>query len=85
VVQDDVSVVFRSLGWYIGVMLGTYLFHGFVLLPILFTILTRKLPFEFLKNITEAIVTAFGTASRFEAFYDDYLKYIYEYLLTLSI
>lgn len=62
--QDDVGSVFRNLSWYIGVMVGTYLFHGFVVLPIIFMALTRSLPFNFIRSISEAIVTSFGTASR---------------------
>lgn len=62
--QGEVSEVFSNLSWYTGVMVGAYLLHGFVVLPILFFLLTRTLPFQFIRNISQAIFTAFGTASR---------------------
>jgi len=65
VAEDDILDVFSSLSWYIGVMVGAYLVHGFVVLPILFLLLTRTLPFNFIKNIADALFTAFGTASRY--------------------
>ena len=37
--------------------------HGFVVLPLVFTVVTRTLPFKFIANMTNAITTAFGTAS----------------------
>ncbi|OXA63221.1 excitatory amino acid transporter 1 [Folsomia candida] len=61
--QGEVSEVFSNLSWYTGVMVGAYLLHGFVVLPILFFLLTRTLPFQFIRNISQAIFTAFGTAS----------------------
>ena len=37
--------------------------HGFLVLPALFTLATRSLPFKFLANMTSAFTTAFGTGS----------------------
>lgn len=37
--------------------------HGFIVLPILFTVVTRTLPFRFIANMTNAFTTAFGTGS----------------------
>jgi Na+/H+-dicarboxylate symporter len=65
VTQDDINDVFSNLSWYIWVMVVTYLVHGFVILPILYFVLTRRLPFQFIKDIAPAIFSAFGTASRF--------------------
>ena len=37
--------------------------HGFLVLPALYTLATRSLPFRFLANMTSAFTTAFGTGS----------------------
>ncbi|KAJ1530739.1 hypothetical protein ONE63_005594 [Megalurothrips usitatus] len=59
----DFGVIIGQLGMYfMTVLLGLFI-HGFILLPILYTIATRKLPFRFLANMGQALATAFGTAS----------------------
>ncbi|XP_066938765.1 excitatory amino acid transporter 3-like isoform X11 [Macrobrachium rosenbergii] len=61
--MEDFSVMLGQLGMYFGtVVLGIFI-HGFVVLPLLYTLLTRKLPFRFLANMTQAYITAFATAS----------------------
>ena len=61
--MDDFSVVAGQLGLYfMTVLIGLFL-HGFVVLPIIYTVCTRKLPFRFIANMTNAFTTAFGTAS----------------------
>ena len=37
--------------------------HGFVVLPTIYTVVTRNLPFKFIANMTNAFTTAFGTGS----------------------
>ena len=37
--------------------------HGFVVLPLIYTVVTRQLPFKFIANMMNAITTAFGTGS----------------------
>merc|ERR1712066_59113 len=48
--------------YFMTVLIGLFL-HGFVVLPIIYTVCTRKLPFRFIANMTNAFTTAFGTAS----------------------
>merc|ERR1711993_51919 len=61
--MEDFSVVAGQLGFYfMTVLIGLFL-HGFVVLPIIYSICTRKLPFRFIANMTNAFTTAFGTAS----------------------
>merc|ERR1719480_40660 len=38
-------------------------FHGFVILPLIYSIVTRSLPFKFIGKMGPALATAFGTAS----------------------
>lgn len=63
---DDFGVIVGRLGMYfLTVVLGLFV-HGFVLLPLMYSLFTRKLPFEFTMNMGQAIITAFGTASRYK-------------------
>merc|ERR1711997_1399910 len=60
---QDFQVVLNQLGWYFStVMLGLFM-HGFIVLPLTFSLVTRTLPFKFVANMTNAFTTAFGTAS----------------------
>merc|ERR1719342_1546785 len=59
----DFGHVLSQLGWYFSTVLLGLFVHGFVVLPLVFTVVTRTLPFKFIANMTNAITTAFGTAS----------------------
>ncbi|VVC24100.1 Sodium:dicarboxylate symporter,Sodium:dicarboxylate symporter, conserved site [Cinara cedri] len=60
---DDFGVIVGRLGMYfITVVFGLFV-HGFVLLPLMYSVFTRQLPFKFTLNMGQAIITAFGTAS----------------------
>jgi len=61
--MNDFSVVAGQLGLYFMTVLIGLFVHGFVVLPIIYTVCTRKLPFRFIANMTNAFTTAFGTAS----------------------
>merc|ERR1712211_232839 len=41
----------------------TITLHGFIILPIIYSLVTRKLPFRFIGSMGPALATAFGTAS----------------------
>jgi len=61
--MDDFTVMLGQLGWYfLTVIIGIF-FHGFVVLPSIYTLITRRLPFRFLANMSQAYITAFATAS----------------------
>lgn len=62
--QKDLAGVFKSLGKYFGTVLAGLIIHGFVVLPLLYAVMTRSLPFRYLGNMSQALFTAFGTASR---------------------
>ena len=59
----DFSIVAGQLGFYFATVLIGLGLHGFVVLPIIYTVCTRQLPFKFIANMTNAFTTAFGTAS----------------------
>lgn len=49
--------------YFVTVMVGLFI-QGFIVLPILYFALTRRNPFTYIKCLSQAIATAFGTASR---------------------
>jgi len=55
--------VFRSLGLYFVTVLCGLIWHYFINLPILIILFSRKNPFQHLKNMGAALLTAFTTAS----------------------
>jgi len=60
----DIGHILEKLGMYfMTVLLGLFI-HGFVVLPFMYGVVTRQLPFKFIANMTQALATAFGTASR---------------------
>ncbi|XP_055617926.1 excitatory amino acid transporter 3-like [Toxorhynchites rutilus septentrionalis] len=61
--MDDLADVFEKLGLYFVVVVCGIVFHGFILLPAIYFIATRKNPYPFLANMGQAILTAFGTSS----------------------
>lgn len=52
-----------SLGNFVMVVLGSLLFHGFVVLPLILYVLTRVTPATFFRGAREALLTAFATSS----------------------
>lgn len=62
--MDDLNVVFGKLGLYLVTVSGGIIFHGFVVLPIIFYAFTRKNPYVFVARMGQALITAFGTGSR---------------------
>lgn len=55
--------VLSSLAAFVGVVLGTTLLHGFVVLPLLLFLLTKMSPLRFFRASREALITAFATSS----------------------
>ncbi|XP_039276709.1 excitatory amino acid transporter 1 [Nilaparvata lugens] len=61
--MSSITEVMGQLGLYFATVMIGLLFHGLILLPTFFFLFTRRLPFSFIGNMSQAIVTAFGTAS----------------------
>lgn len=64
ILMDDLDVVAGKLGLYLLTVISGILFHGFVVLPILYYVFTKKNPYIFVGRMGQALATAFGTASR---------------------
>ena len=47
---------------FVTVLIGLTI-HGLIILPTVFALMTRSLPFKYISNIGTALVTAFATAS----------------------
>lgn len=61
--KSDLAEEFKKLAWYFLTVIIGLTIHGFIVLPVLFAIVTRKLPFRFIRNMLGALTTAWGTAS----------------------
>ena len=61
--MEDYRIMFGQMGFYIGTVLTGLTIHGLIVLPLIFSVFTRKLPFKFVANMAGALTTAFGTAS----------------------
>ena len=59
---QDIAL-FESLGKFVGVVLGTTLLHGIVVLPLVLYLFTGVTPLRFFRGGREAIITALATSS----------------------
>ena len=57
------SALLASLGHFIAVVVGSTLFHGLIVLPLILWLFTRVSPITFFKGSREALITAFVTSS----------------------
>jgi len=55
--------VFYALAWYMLAVVSGLLFHALVTLPLLVLVLARRNPFDLLKAMMPALLTAFSSAS----------------------
>ena len=62
--MNNIAGTFSSLGLFMVTVITGILIHGLIVLPTLFFVITRQNPFKFMKGVTEAMMTAFGTDSR---------------------
>lgn len=61
--MDDIGDVFTKLGLYLATVSAGIFIHGFIFLPIVYLIFTRKNPIIFVGHMMPAILTALGTSS----------------------
>ena len=74
--MDDILKTMGKLGLYIVTVLCGLFVHALIVLPVVFFVFTRKNPYTFMKGVSDALMTAFGIASRFVA-----QKNIFSFLL----
>jgi Na+/H+-dicarboxylate symporter len=61
---EDFGTIIGQLGLYFITVAGGISFHGFVILPIIYFLVTKANPYKFIGNMAQAVATAFGTSSR---------------------
>ena len=57
------AALMETLIKFVAVILGTTLFHGLIVLPLILYVVTRMSPLHFFLGAREALVTAFATSS----------------------
>ena len=62
VAMQDAAML-GTLAKFVGVVVGTLLLHGVVLLPLILYLVTGKSPIWFWRGAREALITAFATSS----------------------
>ena len=62
-VASQNNALLYSLAHFIAVVIGSTLFHGIIVLPLMLYIVTRMSPLHFWRGAREALVTAFATSS----------------------
>lgn len=62
--MENLHAIAEKLSLYLVTVIVGILFHGFVVLPIIFYVFTRQNPYIFIARMGQALVMAFGTASR---------------------
>merc|ERR1711936_1245755 len=61
--MKSVLAELTKLAWYLITVCLGITSQGFIILPIIYSLVTRKLPFRFIGSMGPALATAFGTAS----------------------
>ncbi|CAK9298630.1 unnamed protein product [Gordionus sp. m RMFG-2023] len=60
---DDLKTIMSRLGMFMLTVVSGVLIHSLIILPFIYFLITRKNPFVFARNMNQALLTAFGTAS----------------------
>lgn len=61
--MDDLGDFVGSLGLYMVTVLAGLFIHGLIILPLILFIITRINSFKYIRGMSQALITAFGTGS----------------------
>ncbi|XP_022306003.2 excitatory amino acid transporter 3-like [Crassostrea virginica] len=63
VAMENPGEMFTQLGYYMLTVLVGLAIHTFIILPLVYLVITRKNPYKFMYGMLQALLTAWGTAS----------------------
>ena len=66
--MKDPEVIFKNISLYMVTVIVGLFIHGFIVLPAIYVIITRKNIFRFAYNMIEALLIALATSSRYIVF-----------------
>ena len=61
--MQSLDEIVSQLGMYFLTVLIGLLIHGFIVLPLLYFLITKRNPYVYISNLAQALVTAFVTSS----------------------
>merc|ERR1712001_109394 len=61
--MKDPAKTFQQIGAYFGTVIAGLVIHGLIVLPTVYGLITKTMPFRYIMNMGNALFTAFGTAS----------------------
>jgi len=61
--MENPELVLQQLGLYMATVIAGLLIHGFIILPLIYFVVTRKNPFKFVNGVLQAALTALATSS----------------------
>ncbi len=61
--DGSLAAVLRQTGWFVAAVLAGLAIHGFLLLPSVLYLFTRRNPWRFVLDMSQSLLTAFSTAS----------------------
>jgi len=62
--MSDIGQAFQMLGYLMGTAITGFFVHGIIVIPLIYFVCTRKNPIIYIKNLSDAMATAYGTDSR---------------------
>lgn len=68
--MDDILKSLNMVGLYMATVIAGLLIHAIIIIPLLYLIAVRKNPLGYFLGLRDAIITAFGTSSRYMLEYE---------------
>ena len=62
--MSNIGQAFQMLAYLMGTAIAGFFLHGIIVIPLIYFVFTRKNPIIYIKNLSDAIATAYGTDSR---------------------
>ena len=63
--MKDIIESLNMVGLYMATVIAGLLIHALIIIPLLYLIVVRKNPIRYMIGLRDAIITAFGTSSRY--------------------